>query len=310
MDSLAYPIFSLVSGLVRYSFNEVMDAAYLRFVSSVAVIAVGVETLNMIYFGYLIMFGHTVSVNMGRPTLQKFMYRAGFMAFMLHIIKTDQTPLDLLLAFRSVLLEGLTGDFKPAGEQAAFGLSLMDAAFSSTNIANATIQIEDKSSLKTIAINLSLFAQVAPQISAGVMLLLNEMLVRVGMALCPLMVYAALYDCTRNMFIKWFQYMLGLTIQMGVLALVTMLAAGVTAAFAVMFNAMVLTNHQSALIGSYYISHLQQSVMQAGLSVTLMVLLIWFPSNAGCFGGTVLYGKTTRSGLGHRGSSLTAKFVR
>jgi TrbL/VirB6 plasmid conjugal transfer protein len=310
MDSLAYPIFSLVSGLVRYSFNEIMDAAYLRFVASVAIIAIGIETLQFIYFGYLIMFGHTVNVAMGRPTFQKLMYRAGLVAFMMHIIKTDQTPLDLLLAFRALLLEGLTGDIKPAGEQAAFGLMLMDEAFASTNIVNSITQTADTSAINTTAINLSLMAQVAPQISAGVMLLMNEMLVRVGMALCPLMVYAALYECTRNMFIQWFQYMLGFTIQMGALALVTVLAAGVTGVFNTLFNGAVLANHQSAVIGSYYISHLQQSVMQAGLGVTLLCILIWFPSNAGCFGGTVLYAKTTKSGLGHRSSSLTAKFVR
>jgi hypothetical protein len=298
MDTFSYPIFSLISAFVRHGFNEVMDAAYLRFVASVAAIATGVEMMRFIYFVYLMMFGKVASVGMGKMTLQKLMYHLVFVAFMMSIIKTDRTPLDLLMAFRGMLLEGLTGDSAPAGQQAALGLFLMDAAFATSNLVTALSHTIDEPELATTTFNLVLMSQVSPQISAGIMLMLNEMMVRIGMALCPLMVYAALYESTRSFFMRWAQVMFGLTIQMGALAITTLLAAGVTTVFVSTLNAFSLLHNQTAVVGGHLISELQQSVMQAAFGTVITLLLIWFPSNAGEFAGVKLYEKTHKAAVG------------
>jgi type IV secretion system protein VirB6 len=121
-------------------------------------------------------------------------------------------------------------------------------------------------------------------------------MVKIGMALCPLMIYAALYQSTKNLFNRWLIYMIGLTIQMGVLAITTVIAAKVTAIFLGTFTTFALASR--ATQGSYFISELQQSAIQAGFGMIITALLIWFPNNAGAFGGTKLYDKTTKSSLG------------
>jgi type IV secretion system protein VirB6 len=298
VDSLSYPIFLLISNFVRHEFNVVMDQAYLNFISSVVHIAVAVEVVYIINFAYSIMFGRAISASIGTPSVESLLYHLVLTSFIIGVITTDKTPLDILFAVRSLLLEGLTGSNKAGGEQVADGLLNMNLAFAASNVLTAFTH-QTVSNLSTTSVNLALMSQVSPQISASVMLLINEMMVRIGMALCPLVIYAALYERTRGLFTRWLMYMVGLTIQMGALAVTTVLAARVSYGFLAALNALVLTSRASSINSNlFYISDLQQSVMQAGFGMILSALLIWFPSNAGSFGGVKLYEKTSKSSVG------------
>lgn len=282
-----------------------MDQAYLNFVSSVVHIAVGVEVLYIINFGYCIMFGKAINSSIGTPSIEKLLYHLFFTGFIVALISVDKTPLDLLSGFRSMLLQGLTNSSEPAGQQVADGLSKMHAAFVLSNALTSLTHTQNTSDLGVTSINLALMTEVSPQITASVMLLINELMVKIGMALCPLMIYAALYQSTKNLFNRWLVYMLGLTIQMGILAITTVIAAKVTGIFLGTFTTLALVSRVTQ--GVYFISELQQSAIQAGFSMIITTLLLWFPSNAGTFGGAKLYDKTTKSSLGTLGG-LRSKY--
>lgn len=305
MDSLSYPIFVFISSLIRYEFNVVMDQAYLNFVSSVVHIAVAVEVIYVIHFGYCIMFGKAINASIGTPSIEKLLYHLFFTGFIVALISVDKTPLDLLSGFRGMLLQGLTNSSEPAGQQAANGLSTMHTAFVISNALTSLTHAQNTSDLAVTNISLALMTEVSPQITASIMLLINELMVKIGMALCPLMIYAALYQNTKNLFNRWLIYMVSLTIQVGVLALTTVIAAKVTGIFLGTFTPFALASR--ATQGAYFISELQQSAIQAGFGMTITALLIWFPNNAAAFGGSKLYDKTTKSSLGTLGG-LRSKY--
>lgn len=293
MDPLSYPIFLFISNIIRHEFNLVMDQAYLNFTSTVVHIVAAVEVIYIMNFGYSIMFGKAINASIGTPSIEKLLYHLVFTGFIIGLISHDKTPLDVLFALRGLLLEGLTHSSQPAGEQAANGLSAMNTAFALNTALSSLMYTDPPSALNITNLNLSLMTQVSPQITAAIMLLINEMMVRIGMALCPLMLYAAVYVGTRFIFNRWLMYMVGLSIQMGILAITTHIAAKVTTVFLSIMTTLTLSNDEN-----YFISELQQSFMQAGFGMSLTLLLLWFPSNAGSFGGTKLYEKTTKSSLG------------
>jgi TrbL/VirB6 plasmid conjugal transfer protein len=294
MDSLAYPIFTLVSMFVRSQFNLVMDDAYTRFVNATILIAGAVEVTYLIRFGFLIAFEKATD-DVKSPNINELLYHGATLALLIALIKHGKAPLDFLISLRQMIIEGFTGKTMAGGEQVAQSLFIMDSAFTVSNIINSVKVGPADSGVKATAVNLALMAEVSPQITAGIMLLLNECLARVGMALLPLMVYAGFYPQTRALFEVWFQYTFALVIQMATLAITVKLAAEVTAIFVgattVLFAASALT---TGVIGSYIISELQQSVVQFGFGMTLTTLTIWFPSNAGSYAGRALYSSTTR----------------
>jgi hypothetical protein len=87
---------------------------------------------------------------------------------------------------------------------------------------------------------------------------------------------------------------------MSCLAITLVIAAGVAAAFASAFGFFVAANRALPIGSGYYVSELQESVMNAGLGFTLMTLIVFFPANAGTFGGNTLFSVTTRVNVGDR----------
>jgi hypothetical protein len=308
MDSFSFPIFTFISAFVRFEFNHAMDAAYGRFVHSISLIAVGIEVVFLTRYAFLIAFNKNTSVETRGPNLRELMYHACIFMFMLAMIEMGKLPLEVLMAFREMLTSGLTGSDTPAGKQAAMGLYLMDLAFSSLNVVHSTaITNDDSAKSKETTVMLGLAAQVSPQIMGSVMLLVNEMIVRVGMALCPLMVYFWFYDATRAIALRWFQRMVGFSMQMATLAIMVTLSAGVVTAYSLTFTAFVIATRLLPPGVGYYISELQESVISASLGFTLTLLFIWFPHNAGLYGGDGLYAGTSSFRVGDRGASLAKK---
>ncbi len=308
MDSFAFPIFTFVSSFIRHEFNQVMDEAYLRFVHSISLITASIEIVFLIRYAYLIAFEKNTSVETRTPNLRELIYHLCIFMFMIATIEVGKLPLEVLMSFRELLTSGLTGDSDPAGKQAAQGLFLMDVAFSSLNVVSSVAVSNDNwSEQKQTAVMLSLAAQVSPQIMGSVMLLVNEMLVRIGMALCPLMLYFWFYDGTRDIAKRWVQLMLGFSLQMAAMAIAVTLSAAVAGTFVVAFAAFVLASHLAPMGTAYYISELQESVINASLGFILTMLLLWFPHNASVFSGDALYSGTTSFRLGDRGASLAKK---
>jgi TrbL/VirB6 plasmid conjugal transfer protein len=297
MDSLAYPIFSIVSAVILDGFDSAMNKAYANFVTSITTLALVVELAYVTHYGYLIAFQKS-SDAVPVPNLRELAYHAVTVIMVLGILKVDTMALDAIMGLRQMIIGGLTGEFDiPGGQQAAKGMFSMDLAYSVSNIATSTSMTEDAPGLKANTMALSIIADNSPQITAGVMLLLNEITTRTGMALFPLALYTLLYRVTSGFFSSWLEMMLGSAVQMGVLAVVTVLVADATKNFLLALNAVTLITRFFPL-GQYFVSELQQSVMEAGFGLLMSMMLSWVPAQASTFSGKFINGSSTKGSLG------------
>jgi hypothetical protein len=298
MDTLAYPIFSIMSEFFRTAFFKIMDEGYLRMVKSIVSIAVVIETFVIMRNGYIIM-GRKSTEDEKNPDLEELLYHALVVCGTIAFLKTDTGPLDFLLGIKTMLIEGLTGSPTPGGKQVAESLLRMDTAFSFGNLYNSTSLSNSGGGIKSTLITISLTSQVSPQLVAGLLMMFNEMMVRVGIALFPMVAYAALYKTTRDIFMTWLGLMLSLGILMAACAVTTKLAAEVTVAFVLGFGGM-LVAQRLLPPGSPTISELQQSLIQGGFGFTIMVMLLQYPINVANFAGSYLNfsGPTTNNELG------------
>jgi type IV secretory pathway VirB6-like protein len=276
----------------------------------VLILAAAFEVVFLIYFGYLIAFGKATD-GIKTPNLNSLLYHMFTFIFMIGMLREINTILNFILSFRDMLVGGLLyGTEFPsgtlAGKRSEFQLDKMAGYFAALNLVQAfTVPNDLSNSLSQTSVMLSLGADVAPQIMGGIVLLLNDMLVRIGMSISPLMIYLAFHNSTRNRFKAWLERMFGLALQGAVLALTLQLAANVTGIFAVAFAAFVTTTRSFPAI-SPFVSELQISVIRAGFGFVLTTLIVWFPANAGSFCGRSLYAVTTRVNLGDRGG-ITSK---
>lgn len=308
MDALAYPIFKFVSSLVRQDFNSIMNAATTTLASNVLILAAAFETVFLVYFGFLIAFGKATN-GIKTPNINSLLYHMFTFIFIIGMLREINIILGFILSFRDMLVSGLlvAADGAPgtlAGARSESQLDLMANAFSGLNALQAFTAPDNLSnSLSQTSVMLSLGADVAPQIMGGIVLLLNDMLVRIGMSISPLMIYLAFHKATRNRFKAWLERMFGLALQGAVLALTLQLAVQVTTVFSTTFAAFLLGNGVASLIGfkAPIINDLQISVIRAGFGFILTTLMVWFPANAGSFCGRSLYAVTTRVNLGDRG---------
>lgn len=301
MDPLSYPIFKFISGLVISEFNGIMEQATTKLANNVLILAGGVETIYLMYFGFLLAFGKATD-GIKTPNIRFLLYHMCTFMFMIGMLSQIDMVSEFIFSFRKMLISGLLKSNDLAGEISTGHLDKMYMMFAGLETAQAFITPTDLSSgLKQTSLMLSLGADVAPQIMGCIVLLLNDMLARIGMSLTPLMVYLAFYKSTRPSFNRWLQRMFGLAMQAAALALILHAAEKVTEAYVGMFAALLGLEFAASKIPgmAFFISEFQQSVMQAGFGFTLTCLMVWFPANAGsfCIG---LYAVTTRVNLGDR----------
>jgi hypothetical protein len=304
MDTLAFPIFSVISAMIRSDFYKTMDEAYLRMADSVVTIALWIEVFFIMRAGYIIV-GSKSTEDEKNPDLQELTYHALIICAAVFFLKSDTGPLDFVIGLKSMMIAGLTGKDSPGGRQMQEALVLMDTAFAASNIYNSTTEIKassDSSSLKSSLITLSLTAQVSPQLTGGLLLIFTEFMVRIGMAIFPLVAYAALYKTTRDIFTNWLGLMLALALLVATSAVTIFLSAQVTVAFVAGFGAIVLAQNLLAVPGGSVplISEFQQSLIQSGFGYTITAIMLQFPVNAANFAGGYLNfsGPTTNNELG------------
>jgi hypothetical protein len=299
MDTLAYPIFSIMSALIRGETIKLMDLAYLEMAKNIIKIALLIETFFIMRAGYIIV-GSKTTEDEKNPDLQELTYHALVVCAVLFFIKTNTGPLDFILGIKSMIIAEFTGDKNtPGGQQIAESLAVMDTAYAISNVYNTTIGTTS-ASLKSTLITLSLGSMISPQIMGAVLLLFTEIMTRVGMALFPLVAYAALYKTTRDIFMTWLGLMFSLGLVTAASAVITKLVATTTVAFVAGFGLIVAAQNLRAKLGDPIISELQQSLIQGGFGFTMSILLLQVPTNISSFAGGFLNfaGPTLNNELG------------
>jgi Papain-like cysteine protease AvrRpt2 len=324
MDPLAFPIFTLIFKLVVTQFDGLMSSVNGEFVRSISLIALAIETVYITHYGFLIAF-ELRTENSDEANLTELLYHVVVVIVVLGLLNAPAgvTPLDAFMALRRLLMLGLIGEasgsLAPIGEQVHTALGDLDSAFSvgSTldtvlRAANSTSVMLDTPQLKSTAVTLALVSDISPQISAGILLLLNELMVRLGIALFPLVFYGILYDVSRGFFYTWLEVMFSASIQLSVSLVLIKAAVIVTTAFVTIFTGLsgagLLAG--SASVGGAVISELQASVIQAGFGLTLSALLFWVPTNMASFAGKIINDSVLKQSLGTPVTARGVHYVR
>lgn len=132
----------------------------------------------------------------------------------------------------------------------------------------------------TLSVVLAMVGQGSPAIVGGVLLLLNEMAVRIGIAVGPLMLFALLFESTKDLFFAWVRLMLASLLYMAILALVVAKAAVLMAVFVGIMAAAKLADMTGLIF-----TDLQTSLTQAGFGLMLSALIYSVPHMAARFFG-------------------------
>jgi TrbL/VirB6 plasmid conjugal transfer protein len=290
MNPLAYTIFSGISAMIRGLFFTRMDQAYTDMVTAISLIAVSIETVIIMRYGFIIL-GRQTSEDERNPDVQELLYHLLVVCGVLALLRSGRAPLDFIMALRTMLISGFTGVNDPGGKQIDDSLNLLNATIVAGNIAsslNSTYVNSLKSSLLTMALTFT----VSPQITGALLMLFNEVMTRFGMALFPLAAYAALYKTTRDVFTTWLGLMLSLGVLMAVSAVTVAVMVDVTVAFVGVFS---IINIGTSLVprgtvGGFVLSDLQQAIIQSGFGFTLTIIILNFPVNAANFvGGYIIF---------------------
>jgi hypothetical protein len=287
MDPLAYPVFQLVSSYIRSEFEPLMTTAYTNFVGYVGIIALAVETLFIMNEGFTTAFDKSTE-DVKTNDIRELIYHFMVVCLVLALLRNGTMFLDGLMSLRSMVIEGLTGFAAPGGQQAEQSLQQMSVAFAASNFVNS-IYLESAPDIKKTAVTLAIVGEVAPTITGGLLVMLNELMTYVAMGLFPLAMYLGVYKSTDDMMYRWFRMVAGLSIHMAALAVVLVMARNVTIAFVAVFSAMVIAQNALSGASGVYISELQQSIISAGFGLTLSVLMLFFPSNVMSFSGASMH---------------------
>ncbi|MEN9912512.1 MAG: hypothetical protein RI956_956, partial [Pseudomonadota bacterium] len=297
MDTLAYTIFTFVSAGIRYVVNKQMTIAYQNLVNVVTSIALVIEILFITHYGYLIAFQKSTD-STPSPSVRDLIRHAVIVLMILAFIKIDSLAFDTVMAFRQMVIGSMSDDYvTKAGQQVANNLSAIDIAYGAHNLLQTTV-VEDSPDFQQTSMVLSIIAEASPQIVAGILLLMNEITISVGMALFPLALYATIYKITDSFFGTWFETMLAATIQMAILVVLSNIVAKVTVLFLLAIAAITKAADFAPVGGGVVIPHLQRSIIEAGFGMLMTMMFAWLPAQAATFSGKLINAGTTKGNLG------------
>jgi type IV secretion system protein VirB6 len=296
MDPVAFPIFLLISGFVRSKFDGFMNSAFIINAAVLANLSLIVVTLWVSYRGFRIASG------VERANLTDFVYKSAKIVFILALISasiTGNTWLqDAVFGFRSQVVSAVTGSNTAGGQQVQNGLSAMDLAFSLGTIINPDSGAGG-GSLKSSGVTLAMLGQASPQIAGGVLLLINELGLRIGILLLPIFLFLLIFERTQDLFFSWARTMMGSFFNMAILAITVGIAADLVIVFVGALTA--ITASVEAVPGAV-LSEIQTSILQSGFGIMLTALIITVPTIAGRYFTFMLEGGSAGnffSGIGN-----------
>ena len=275
MDVLGYQIFLLMSDFVGAQFAAAMDNAYVNSVTAVATVGTVVMTL------WITIYGMRMALGQQGHNMTDFMWRAGKAAVVFAIVAASATEnlaiQNLVTTTRDDLVAVITNSgtgYRAQTELGLAGLDLFQFLAGSLSGENAA---DEGTSLNLV---LAMVGQGSPAIVGGVLLLLNELAVRIGIAVGPLMLFGLLFESTKDLFQAWIRLLLGSIVSMAILAVVVGEAALLAGAFTVVLAAAKLAD-----VTGLIFTDLQVSLTSAGFGIMLSALIYTVPQMAARYFG-------------------------
>ena len=297
MDPLAYPIFLFISAKVTSKFDAFTAAAYTNNANLVMGIGAAILTTWFMIKGYK--YAHNPR---GEP-MSEFFFKVGKIAIITGFISAaaggNMQLQNGVFQVRQAIMEsvGCAGAFcSNIGSQRVYS----DLSTMNTTLGLATVFASDsktESHTKSTAMNLSLVGSASPQITAGILLLLNEIGIRIGFFLLPFMLFALIFDMTKDLFFSWLRHMMGAMMYLVLLSATVAIATAITIDFMIAKTAIELAG---SIIGESVLSELQESLMQAGFGLMMTALIVTIPSMANRYFGGAIEGQAFNSFSGMR----------
>lgn len=281
MNILGYEIFMLMSDFVGSQFAAAMDNAYVNSAAAVAVIGSVVMAIWFTVYGIRMAYG------LPGHTMSDFMWRSAKAAFVLAIVAAATTEnlsiQNLVTTTRDDLVQAITNDSRSVREQTELGLAGLDLFQFLAGVMNGDNAADEANTLSLV---LAMVGQGSPAIVGGVLLLLNELAIRIGIAVGPLMLFALLFDSTKDLFFSWIRLLLASVLNMAILAVVVAEAAVLMGVFVAVMLAAKLADTTGVIF-----TDLQTSMAQAGFGIMLSALIYTVPQMAArYFGGGMMVG--------------------
>jgi type IV secretion system protein VirB6 len=278
MDPAAFPLFLLISNYVRSQFDSLMSSAFAGVIADIAGFSFVAVSLWVMYRGFQIAAGNE------RANMTDFVYKSGKIVLIVALINAaiaGNTGLqDLVFGIRSQIITAVTGNTTAGGQQVEDGLQIINLSFAAGELLGGIIDGDTAANgggLKGTAVGFALAGQASPQIAAGVLLLINEMSIRIGILLLPLFLFFLIFEKTQDLFYSWARTMIGSFFNLAILALTIGIAAGLVPIFVAAMLALAAAGAATNSI----LSEIQGTVLQAGFGVLLTALIFTIPFIAG-----------------------------
>jgi type IV secretion system protein VirB6 len=279
MDALGYPLFLLMSKYVGNAFEAAMNNAYVNSAALIAAIGSGVMAVWVSLYGIRMAYGaqgHNMS---------DFIWRAGKATVIFALIAAGTTEnlaiQNLVTNLRDDLVQSITDSNTNYRTQVGTGLSNLDTLQSISSLIDNSNGQDETSALNTVMV---IVGQGSPAIVGGVMLLLNEMAVRIGIAVGPLMLFALLFDSTKDLFSAWIRILMASVVSMAILAVVVGHAANLMLVFVAVMGTAKLADASGLVF-----TDLQVATSQAGFGLMLSALIYTVPTMAARYFGGGMY---------------------
>ena len=280
MDNLGYLLFRILVNAIRDATNTQFVAMSDRVLPAVLGLMVSFATIWVTWQGYQVMTGQSRVPVVG--LMLKVVKIVALVSLLSGTLFGNNALRQLTNDLRDDISGLVTGTNGSLWEQVDGNLKVMQIALSTINGFDAGNNAE-ASSDKSRALIMTLVGQGSPAMVGGILCLLNEIAVSMGIAFAPLFILALMFEKTAGMFYSWLKYMVAAMFSMGVLSLVCATAMVASAAFAL---SVILV--QNVLDPGGALPTLQSSILNAGFGIVLTALIVSIPPMATTFIGGAL----------------------
>ncbi len=308
MEILGYFFFQLIGRFVDQKFFELSEAVYGNLAGILGSAAVAMFTLYFMLTGWRVVSGES------HESMTSVVMRLTKMLILLSILYTSMVTNTYLqnsiLDIRTVIVGAFessgSGDGKDVYKKIDDNLDKMAMGMSLVNGVSAGGDV-GLAEAKGRALTLGLMGQATPPIVAGMLVLLNELGMRIAIMLGPIFITAFMFKRTEDMFYSWVKFMVGSMLSLGVLSMVIGIVFELTAKFAATIVAIKVAAGVGIGFGitaaSTAITEVNESVMTAGFGAVMTMMLLavpvilnkFFGSDVGSYSYNTFSGKNQHS---------------
>lgn len=272
MELLSSFYFRLVSGYIDAKFFAASGAVS-DFLGQIFLSA-GVAAFTV----YLVLIGIRISTGDLRESMSSIFFRVAKMVFLFSILQAttsgSQYIQENIMNIRGQVLGAFDGGSSAnVYSKLDDNLTKMSASLSLINSVNvgSDVGIADA---KGRALTMGIFGQTAPSVTAGALVLINELGMRIAIMLAPIFIAAFMFKRTEGMFYEWIKFLIASTLSLGVLTMTVKIISDLS----VMFFAVIEAFRTAADFGiTDNLPQLDESIMIASFGVLLTAMICTVP---------------------------------